>query len=106
MILKVLETGAHLLSTQRGIFFLLSGKKKSTIYWCFHIKGEGFLKQMIRNIVGTQLRLLQTKQGVTKWEQIIRAKNRQSAYICAPAEGLYLCKVYYPLSLTKACQKI
>ena len=97
--------GTPVQTTERKIFFA-RWEQLSPDIWVFHIKGEGFLKQMIRNLVGTQLKILRAHQGVAKWERILKAKNRQSAYSSAPAEGLYLCRVYYPLALDKACQPI
>lgn len=72
----------------------------------FQIQGEGFLKQMIRNLVGTQLTLLRKNNPLQKLDDIFAAKNRKAAYITAPASGLYLYKVSYPRVLDKKCQKI
>ena len=97
--------GTVVQSTVRNIRFA-RWQKKGPDLWVFHIKGEGFLKQMIRNLVGTQLRIGQKKQGLKKWQEILLTKNRQVAYTTAPAQGLYLCRVYYPLELEKQCQKL
>ena len=70
------------------------------------IKGDGFLKQMIRNLVGTQLRILKNQEGIKKWQEILNAQDRKHAYQSAPAEGLYLCQVYYPDELDKQCHKL
>ena len=79
----------------------------------FYIRGEGFLKQMIRNLVGTQLALLRyvdkgyaVHQILQKWEDIFLAKNRKASLTTAPACGLYLHKVFYPKDIDKKCQKI
>ncbi len=72
----------------------------------FHIKGEGFLKQMIRNLVGTQIELLKEKDPIKKWNAILSAKDRKAAYATIPAKGLYLYQVSYPLELDRKCQKI
>jgi len=57
--------------------------------------GTGFLRYMVRNMVGT---LIEIGEGKYKSEDIIRileAKDRRKAGITAPPEGLYLRDVYY-----------
>lgn len=72
----------------------------------FRITGSGFLKQMVRNIIGTQLDLLKSGQDIEKIDEIIKAKDRRQAGTTAPPQGLYLAKVYYPEELDKQCCKI
>lgn len=72
----------------------------------FRITGSGFLKQMVRNIVGTQLQLEKTKENPEKLKEIISLKDRQRAGAPAPAQGLYMWKVYYPLELDNKCRKL
>ena len=59
------------------------------------ILGTGFMRYMVRNIVGM---LIEIGEGKYKSEQIIdilNAKDRTKAGICAPPCGLYLKNVYY-----------
>lgn len=59
------------------------------------ILGTGFMRYMVRNIVGM---LIEIGEGKRKSEDIItvlNARDRTSAGICAPACGLYLKDVYY-----------
>ena len=59
------------------------------------ILGTGFMRYMVRNIVGM---LIEIGEGKYKSEEIInilKAKDRTKAGICAPACGLYLRDVYY-----------
>ena len=59
------------------------------------ILGTGFMRYMVRNIVGM---LIEIGEGKYKSEDIIdilRAKDRTQAGKCAPACGLYLKDVYY-----------
>jgi tRNA pseudouridine38-40 synthase len=72
----------------------------------FRITGSGFLKQMVRNIVGTQLLLERTKENPEKFREIIGLMDRSKAAAPAPPEGLYLWKVYYPLELDNKCRKL
>ena len=57
--------------------------------------GTGFLRYMVRNIVGT---IIEIGEGKRKSEDIIgilRTLDRKQAGICAPACGLYLKDVFY-----------
>lgn len=72
----------------------------------FWITGNGFLKQMVRNIVGTLLSLENDKAPVEKLVQIIEKRSRQAASKTAPPEGLFLYKVFFPIELDKRCRKI
>lgn len=72
----------------------------------FTIVGDGFLKQMVRNIVGTQMYLFQNDRPVSDMAEILAAKDRQKAKATAPPQGLYLCSVHYPHSLDNKCRKI
>ena len=59
------------------------------------ILGTGFMRYMVRNIVGF---LIEIGEGKHKSEDIIdilKLKDRTKAGICAPACGLYLKDVYY-----------
>lgn len=72
----------------------------------FVITGSGFLKQMVRNIVGTQLLLERKQLKAEMMSEIIGLKDRTKAGPPAPPQGLYLCKVYYPLELDNKCRKL
>lgn len=72
----------------------------------FTVTGSGFLKQMVRNIVGTSLMLEKKKLSPQYMKEIIEAKDRKKAGPPAPAEGLYLMKVYYPKDLDIRCLEL
>ncbi len=72
----------------------------------FTITGSGFLKQMVRNIVGTQLLMARKGFDSDYLEQIIQKKDRKAAGAPAEAQGLYLMKVYYPLDLDNRCREL
>ena len=57
--------------------------------------GNGFLKQMIRNIVGTVVDVGRGRFEVEDLAGILESKNRIYAGVTAPAHALYLDKVYY-----------
>lgn len=71
----------------------------------FQVTGSGFLKQMVRNIVGTQLMLERNREKHEKLSEIISLMDRRKAGPPAPPQGLYLWKVYYPKELDKKCRE-
>lgn len=59
------------------------------------IYGDGFLRKMVRNIMGTLFEAGRDRLSTTGFEEILRARNRGYAGPTAPACGLFLHKVYY-----------
>ena len=72
----------------------------------FTVTGSGFLKQMVRNIVGTSLMLERKGLDPSKMREIIQAQDRMKAGPPAPAQGLYLMRVYYPRDLDNRCLEL
>jgi len=72
----------------------------------FEVTGNGFMKQMVRNIVGTLIEMKLKDQPVHKMRLILDAKDRKKAGRTAPPQGLYLSQVYYPQDLDKRCRQI
>jgi len=68
----------------------------------FRIQANRFLRGMVRALVGTLLDVGAGKQTVADFEQIILAKNRKNAGAQAPAQGLFLVEVGYPVEILKA----
>ena len=62
---------------------------------CLDIEANAFLKQMVRNIVGTIVDVGQGKISLEEFVEILHAKDRKRAGITAPAKGLFLLKVRY-----------
>ena len=62
----------------------------------FHIRGDRFLYKMVRNLVGTLIYIGAGKLGSAK--EILSSKDRKRAGITAPAHGLYLHQVFYPVT--------
>jgi tRNA pseudouridine38-40 synthase len=67
----------------------------------FTIEANRFLRNMVRAIVGTLLDVGYGKNTIADLENILISKNRSNAGASAPAHGLYLTKVDYPLSIFK-----
>jgi tRNA pseudouridine38-40 synthase len=60
------------------------------------IKANAFLHHMVRNIVGTLLKIGYGDKP-TKWmSEVLEKKDRKSAGMTAPACGLYFVKAFYP----------
>ncbi len=68
-------------------------------YFSFSFTGDGFLRHMVRNIVGTLFLVASGRISHDEFLHIIQLKDRQQAGPTAPACGLFLEKVHYrPLS--------
>lgn len=61
----------------------------------FDFYGEGFLKQMVRNIVGTLVEVGRGEISPTQVKSVLQVRDRKKAGICAPPHGLYLMQVDY-----------
>jgi tRNA pseudouridine38-40 synthase len=61
----------------------------------FQFTGDGFLRNMIRNLVGTLLDVGKEKLSVEEFLNILKAKDRTMAAATAPAHGLFLKEVLY-----------
>jgi tRNA pseudouridine38-40 synthase len=57
--------------------------------------GDGFLKNMVRNIIGTLLDAGKGKFSPIAFKEILEVKDRAKAMATAPAHGLNLVEVYY-----------
>jgi tRNA pseudouridine38-40 synthase len=61
----------------------------------FVINGDGFLRHMVRNIVGTMLQLGRGKLAESDIPGILKTRDRSAAGPTAPAAGLILKEVHY-----------
>lgn len=59
------------------------------------ITGNGFLKQMVRNIVGLLVEVGEGKRPPGDVKEVLQSRDRKKAGACAPAGGLYLVRVQY-----------
>lgn len=99
------SVGTPLKHTIRQVYSAQWQQKKPGLVE-FQITGNGFMKQMVRNIVGTQIDLFLKNQPVEKMSQILQALDRQKAGPAAPPQGLFLVQVYYPKDLDNRCRRI
>jgi len=72
----------------------------------FEVTGSGFLKQMVRNIVGTQLLLERKGLKPSEMKTILESMDRTKAGPPAPPQGLMLYRVYYPQDLDNKCLEL
>ena len=65
-------------------------------YIVVDIKANAFLHHMVRNIVGSLMRVGQSQEDPSWIKEVLLAKNRCVAGVTAPPEGLYFVDVDYP----------
>ncbi len=61
----------------------------------FHVSADRFLRNMVRAIVGTLLRVGKEEMTVEEIRKVVDSKNRSNAGESVPACGLYLTEVVY-----------
>ncbi|HDZ89221.1 MAG: tRNA pseudouridine(38-40) synthase TruA [Deltaproteobacteria bacterium] len=59
------------------------------------IEADGFLRHMVRNIVGTAVEAGLGKISPERFQEIVRLRDRRRAGVKAPARGLFLVSVKY-----------
>jgi len=87
-------TGSPRSHTTRNIMAaeLIDDKDGSLL---FQIEADGFLRYMVRNIVGTLVDVGLGKITPAEFNDILNSKNRSNASATAPAHGLFLVEVKY-----------
>jgi tRNA pseudouridine38-40 synthase len=76
--------------------------RKNSDQLIFEFRGDGFLRNMIRNLMGTILEVGRGKYNAKDFRDILNAKNRSAGGTTAPPHGLFLKEVYYSNSETKS----
>lgn len=80
-------------TTVRTIYELTIEKKEEELV--IRIRGNGFLYNMVRIIVGTLLRVGRGFYTPEQVKEILEAKNREEAGVTAPPQGLMLMSIQY-----------
>lgn len=62
----------------------------------YRVKGNRFLRGMVRGLVGTMLQVGRGKLTLDGFRAVIDAKDCTEADFSVPGHGLFLCKVEYP----------
>lgn len=60
-----------------------------------YIEADGFLRYMVRTIVGTLVEIGKEKRAPVEMSQLLELKERKRAGITAPPQGLFLMEVRY-----------
>lgn len=63
--------------------------------WKFTFTGNGFLRHMVRNLVGTLMQVGSGRITPDRFREVVENKDRKQAGPTAPAHGLTLEKVHY-----------
>jgi tRNA pseudouridine38-40 synthase len=69
--------------------------RKNEDYLIFEIEADGFLRFMVRNIIGTLVEVGRGKISSGDFKDILLSKDRSRAGATAPAQGLFLIEVKY-----------
>ena len=70
-------------------------KQIDEVTWVFTIQADRFLRNMVRAVVGTLLEVGYGKISIEDFQQIILQKDRCSAGMSVPAQGLFLVDIQY-----------
>ena len=70
--------------------------------WCFRFTADGFLYNMVRNIIGTLIEIGLDKRSLEDIANIIVARDRSLAGATAPPHGLVLESILYPKETLKS----
>jgi tRNA pseudouridine38-40 synthase len=63
--------------------------------WRYEIKGDRFLRGMVKALVGTMLRLAKNKENIFHLKKIVESKDCRIADFSAPSHGLFLTEVKF-----------
>ncbi|MEW5948624.1 MAG: tRNA pseudouridine(38-40) synthase TruA [Thermodesulfobacteriota bacterium] len=88
-----MASGSSVKSTTRIVSGLKLTRKDKIIE--FEIRANGFLRHMVRNIVGTLVEVGQGRVTPEKFADILQARDRNMAGMTAPPQGLFLKEVIY-----------
>lgn len=90
-------TGSQRLTTERTVFDLFVERRegKLTDRVIIEVEANGFLYNMVRNIVGTLVAVGKGKELPTWPAQVLEFRDRTKAGMTAPAQGLFLVGVDY-----------
>ncbi|MHB0999738.1 MAG: tRNA pseudouridine(38-40) synthase TruA [Armatimonadota bacterium] len=80
-------------STKRQLHNIIIGRRKDAVF--FKIRANAFLRGMARVMVGTLVEIGKGKRDSDDMERILGARDRKTAGVTAPPQGLYLTRVEY-----------
>ncbi len=89
-----MASGSSARSTERDLM-RASVSRPDPEHVVFRFEANGFLRHMVRNLVGTLVEVGLGKRSSQEIPTILTGKDRREAGITAPAHGLYLVSVQY-----------
>lgn len=63
--------------------------------YCIHFEADGFLRHMVRNMVGTLVEVGLGQMDLSGFIRVFESRDRRQAGVKAPPQGLYLTMVRY-----------
>jgi tRNA pseudouridine38-40 synthase len=87
-------TGSSVRNTERTVLSTAVAACPEDI-WCIQIAADGFLRHMVRTIVGTLVEVGRGKLSHEEFVALLAARDRKRAGMTAPARGLSLVEVRY-----------
>ena len=87
--------GCNAVSPVRAVFRAEVAKHDVPGLISIDVAGAGFLRHMVRNIVGTVVNAGKGKHSADHVAEILRARDRSAAGLNAPPHGLFLWRVSY-----------
>lgn len=85
------------LTTTRTIYDLLVERREGerTDRIVVEVESNGFLYNMVRNIVGTLVEIGRGRKPVEWMAEVLAQRDRRAAGMVAPPQGLFLVQVWY-----------
>lgn len=87
------SAGSDTHTTERTVYSSRVRRGASLI--TYEVSGDGFLKHMVRAIVGTLVEIGRGRRTVSSLPEVMASRSRSSAGPTAPASGLFLVSVSY-----------
>ena len=88
-------TGSVVSTTERVVFSSVVSRESGAPLVVYDISGSGFLRHMVRNIVGTLVEVGRGRRRASWVQEVLAARDRSRAGPTAPAAGLFLVRVEY-----------
>lgn len=89
-----MAAGSSVTSTERTLY-RAELERPDEDHLVFSFEADGFLRHMVRNLVGTLVDVGKGRISPDGFSAILESRNRQRAGMTAPAHGLYLVAVHY-----------
>jgi len=90
-----MASGSSVTSTERCIYRAQWERRGGDQRLVFTFEANGFLRHMVRNLIGTLIEVGKGKSTPKDFSDIMAARDRRRAGMTAPAHGLYLVTVHY-----------